>query len=116
MVALFENGVTVAMAGCESAASWSFSSQPAVTSVSLLSSVTSRSESAIPRLTLPTKPRRSGLRRTRTAASARPATAASAASTSAPCGPSITSTRRCRPRSVWRSRLARQAASSAAAP
>ena len=28
MVALFENGVTVAIAGWEYAASWSFSSQP----------------------------------------------------------------------------------------
>ena len=115
MVALFENGVTVAMAGSEYAASCSFSSQPAVTSVSLLSRMTSRSESAIPRLTLPTNPAAP-----RCAGSAprspEAAPSRSASSTAGSCGPSTTRTRRWPAESVWRSRLARQAASSAAAP
>ncbi len=113
MVALFENGVTVAMAGWEYAASCSFSSHPAVTSVSLLRRTASRPERPIPRLTLPTNPRRAGLRRT---SASLPAPLASAASTSGSCGPSITSTSRWRSRSVWRARLSRHAASSAAAP
>ncbi len=115
-MALFENGVTVAISGAEPAAAWSFPSQPAVTAVSLFKSTTSRSAAAIPRLTAPTNPWRSGLRRITTPAGSWAAAWARSVSVSKGCGPSSTATRRSRERSVWARRLARQRAKAAAAP
>ncbi len=63
MVALFENGVTVATFACEYACAISRSTNPGGTSVSLFSNSTSPEDSRMPRLTVAVKPQFFSLRK-----------------------------------------------------
>ena len=116
MVALFENGVTVAIAGCGVGRRLELL-QPAGRhlGVAVEEHDVAVRRRAMPRLTLPTKPRRSGLREDQPRSPAA-GHAAERRLDVRLLRPVDHQHRRWWPRSVWRSRLARQAASSAAAP